>query len=234
LLIKFLEYDFLVFALLFMLSSLIMLILRQDLWLIVKPTILMSLPFALTEPFFYPDYWSPNFLFDFGALFGFGIEDFIFVVALSSGAVMSYPVVCRKAIIKEESVRPKWPALIIIIGIVLLTIGINYWLGWSLIWSACILMFIVSLFITLIRRDLLSAIIIGGFFYGMIYFLLLLLFGSLYPGIYKSVWHTNNLSNCFLLGVPLEEIIYGLTCGFSASACVPYIFNFKYKKRVDL
>lgn len=226
-----LNYDFLVLALLFTVPPVIMLAWRWDLWPLAKLVLWMSWPFALTEPLFYPEYWSPTFLFDLGRKLGLGIEDFLFVMALGMGAVLAYPVLANRmpevgASLKLNLRKTCWLGLFIIL---ILTVSLG--LDWPLIWSVIVLMLVASGVIMILRRDLLAAGLLGAVFYGLIYFSLCLIFGWIYPDAFHTVWHTQGLSNIFVLEIPIEELGYGLACGLGASVCVPYLFDFRYQKR---
>ena len=85
------RYDFLLLALLFCLPPLLIAAARADLRPLKRRAALLALPFALTERFFYPEYWSPTFLFDLIDQLGFGIEDLLFVAAFGAFAATAYP-----------------------------------------------------------------------------------------------------------------------------------------------
>jgi hypothetical protein len=80
-----LPYDFLVLSLLCWIPGFGAGFMRPDLRRAIVLSALCSLPFAFTEFLFYPEYWTPTFLFDLGDRLGFGIEDFLFVSAIAAG-----------------------------------------------------------------------------------------------------------------------------------------------------
>jgi len=84
-----LKYNFLILSLLFWIPGVGAYFARPDLRRAMKRSVLCSLPFAFSEFLFYPEYWTPTFLFDLGVRLGFGIEDFLFVSALAASAVRS-------------------------------------------------------------------------------------------------------------------------------------------------
>ena len=78
------EYNFLILTLIFWIPGILIYALRFDLRRIIHLMAAFSLPFALTEWLFYPEYWEPTFIFDLIHVFGFGIEDILFVTGLAA------------------------------------------------------------------------------------------------------------------------------------------------------
>lgn len=226
-----LQYDYLVLCALFMIPLVIMVLIRPDLLKTLKWVVALSIPFAFTEPLFYLDYWEPVFLFDLGPIMGFGIEDFIFLGALGAGAFSTYPVLTCKGIAFKDRSRFHWKGAISVLAATCGLLAVTQYLNVSLIWSVICLMVIMSCIIAMIRRDLVSAALIGGAGYGLIYWVLFLLFACIYPNAFETVWHTDKISNVFVAGVPLEEVAYGIASGTSAAVCIPFMLNFHYKQR---
>ena len=78
------KYDFLILTLIFWIPGILIYALRFDLRRIIHLMAAFSLPFALTEWLFYPEYWEPTFIFDLIHVVGFGIEDILFVTGLAA------------------------------------------------------------------------------------------------------------------------------------------------------
>ena len=51
------------------------------------------------------------------------------------------------------------------------------------------------------------------------------------PGLFKNIWHTEKFLNIFIAGVPLEELLYGFSSGFVATAFYPYVFGRRFIHR---
>jgi hypothetical protein len=45
------------------------------------------------------------------------------------------------------------------------------------------------------------------------------------------VWHTERFLGRFLLGLPLEELLYGWAAGAAAGALAPFAFGFGFAPR---
>ena len=121
-----LKYNFLMLCLLFWIPAVLAYVSRPDLRRAMRLAALCSLPFAFSEFLFYPDYWTPTFLFDLGDRLGFGIEDFLFVSALAANAVSIYGVLSSRTYAPQDAqVSPGTPLKRIasILTLVLVLVG---------------------------------------------------------------------------------------------------------------
>ncbi len=211
-------------------------ILRPDLRIVIRRLLLCSIPFAFTEFLFYPDYWEPKFLFDLASRIGFGIEDFIFVMALAAFTGTCYAVVFRKTLRPEKSVsRGRIACRLGILGLITLALTIfQAGLSIPMIYGALITMLVVAFGITRIRRDLLKPSLFGGFFSAGIYLVLCWIMLLFIPEIFQLNWNLEAFSAVNILGVPLEELMYGFAAGSIASVFYPFVFFCRYvKQKVD-
>jgi len=65
---------------------------------------------------------------------------------------------------------------------------------------------------------------VGGGLTLLVYGAILSLFSLAFPLAFERQWHTDRLSGCFVVGIPLEELIYGFACGVAATALYPYLW----------
>lgn len=197
---------------------------------------LCSIPFAFTEFLFYPDYWEPKFLFDLAFRIGFGIEDFIFVMGLAAFTGTGYAVIFRKTLRPEKSVstgRIAWRLGILGLITPALTI-FQAGLSIPMIYGALVTMLVVAFGITRIRRDLLKPSLLGGFISVGIYLALCWIMLLFIPEIFQLNWNLEAFSAVYVLGVPLEELLYGFAAGSIASVFYPFVFFCRYvKQKVD-
>jgi hypothetical protein len=227
------EYHFLFLSLVFAVPGVLIYLLRKDLRLVMRRLMLCSIPFAFTEFLFYPDYWEPNFLFDLAARIGFGIEDFIFVMGLAAFTGTGYAVVFRKTLRSEKSVSISSVAWrLTVLGLITLVLTVLQ-AGFSIpmIYGAAITMLAIAFGITRIRRDLVVPLAFGGFismgFYLTLFWIILLFI----PEIFELNWNLDAFSSTCILGVPLEELMYGFAAGSVAVVFYPFVFSCRY---VDL
>lgn len=221
------KYDFLALSFLFLLPGALVWGLRPDLRRVMRRMAVLALPFALTERLYYPDYWEPQFLFDLAARIGFGIEDILFVVGLAAFTSTAYAVatgaryasnggVPRAAVIRRAAV---------VLGAAFALVGVAAVLPLPMIYAAPPIMVGVAAVIVWRRRDLLVVGAVGGLIASLVYALLCRCFLALFPGAFTSTWHTEKFFDIFVLGLPLEELLYASTAGGAASVVYPFVFG---------
>ena len=218
------RYNFLILCVLFAVPPLCIYVLRPDLRRPMAVTALFALPFGLTESWFYPEYWQPRFLFDLADRVGFGIEDFLFVAALGSFTATVYPCVAKKTYVPitgRAAGACLWRPALVFGSALLLVLGLRL-AGMPTIYAVCVIMIGVTAVMLALRRDLIRVCLAGGFWTLLVYAVLCQVFQWLLPGVFDLAWNTEKLSNRHLLGVPLEELLYGFSAGFSGAAVYPF------------
>ncbi|HMJ10703.1 MAG TPA: hypothetical protein VK524_04810, partial [Polyangiaceae bacterium] len=148
-------------------------------------TALFALPFALTESWFYPEYWRPHFLFDLADHLGFGVEDFLFVSALGAFTATVYPFAARKRFVARSALvsGPRWlRPLIVLVSALLIVLALRV-LDVPTIFGACSAMLLVTAAMLVMRRDLIRASVAGGVLTLLVYAALCGVFQLLLPGV---------------------------------------------------
>ncbi len=229
------KYDFLILSLLFMIPGIIIYILREDLRKVIHIMALCSIPFAFTERFFYPSYWEPVFLFNLIDILGFGIEDILFVIGLSAFTSTAYAFFTNRSyhIIGELQTKQVVLKCLTVLGSTFLMIGLILVMDITIIYGSFLIMTIISLIIFIKRKDLLIPGLTGGFLATTVYTLLCLCLTMLLPGVFKLTWHTDQFLNIFIIGIPVEEIIYGFTSGMVSTVFYPFVFNLRFRKNIQ-
>lgn len=224
------QYHFLILSLACGVPGILIYWLRPDLRIIMHRLILCSMPFAFTESLFYSDYWEPKFLFDLAARIGFGIEDFLFLMGLASFTGTVYAVVFRKAFYADLNVPGGYIAWRLSI-LALITIGftlIQVMLSIPIIYGTFMTMVGIALGITWIRRDLVIPLFLGGFISTVVYFAICRIVLLIIPEIFELNWNLDTFSAIFILGVPLEELLYSFGAGAIGSVFYPFVFSCRY------
>ena len=229
-----LEYDFLILSLLFLLPGALIYALREDLRPVIRVMMLCSVPFAFTEFLFYPDYWEPVFLFDLADRIGFGIEDVIFVCGL--GAFTSTGFLFFSGFRLGDGVRQSTRGEIsrrlgLLFLLTFSLVLVTALMGVPMIYGSFFIMIGVSSIVFLIRKDLFLPSLAGAGIAVVVYTLLSLVFGLVFPQAFRNVWHTDKFLNVFVLGIPLEEYMYGFACGMAATMFYPFVFNRSFRRR---
>lgn len=173
--------------------------------------------FGLTEPLFVPDYWTPPSLFNLAERTGFDIESFVFSFAIGGIGSVTYTLVFPAVPVPlDESERSNtrhrfhlymlfvpfvvFPLLAILTNLNHIYCGILALSGGALATLYC-------------RPDLMRKILVGGMIFAVLYFFY---FGSIlifFPEYVRTYWNLNALSNVLILGIPLEELLFGFTFG---------------------
>ena len=220
-------YNFLIIAILFSLPGIVIWLCRKDLRVAIRRIVPLSLPFALTESFFFPDYWEPRFLFDLGPRIGFGIEDFIFVAGLAAFATTTYAFFNKKCYVPLEGYNIKVfiKRCVILFGMTLFLIAASTLLNIPMIYGSCAIMVLVTGTFMVQRRDLIVPACLGAVYTTALYYTISLLCLLPMPDLFHTVWHTEHFLNIMIGPVPLEELLYGCTAGFCATFVYPYLFG---------
>lgn len=221
-------YSFLVLSVLLALPGVLIWLLRADLRPMLKTLAIASIPFAFTELLFYPTYWKPIFLFDLVNIIGVGVEDIIFVVGLSAFASGSYPTVFRKTFSAPSDHTPSLtPASIKravgTLALCFLAVGVLALMSVPMIYGSFLIMGSFSLVILALRRDLMIACAGGALVTGLGYTLICMVLAALIPEVFELDWNTDKFTNIFILGIPLEEIVYATLSGAIAAIFYPFI-----------
>lgn len=185
-----------------------------------------AVPFAFTEFLFYPTYWEPQFLFDLPQKIGFGIEDFLFVIGLGAFTSAVYPALFLK---KLSPVRLHFQSnifklLVSVLGAFLLT-SLFLFTEIPMIWACVPIMFAIAAAMVFLRRDLVVPALWGGLLSSLFYFAICLLLGVIVPNVFSLNWNAEKFSNIFVLGIPLEEVLYAWAAGTVSTVFYPFVFS---------
>jgi len=226
------KYHFFILCGLILIPGTIVFVVRSDLRRVIWIVGLCSLPFAFTEFLFYPTYWEPLFLFDLVNKIGFGIEDLIFVFGLAAFTSTAYPVCFNRRFeaLAETAARVVVYRVAALLGSALALTGLWVIAGWQIIWGSVAIMLGVSAAMGLSRRDLIVPSLLGGGVSALVYGAICYVFALLIPDVFELSWHAERFSNVYLLGVPLEELLYSVGAGVVATAFYPFVFSQRFVK----
>lgn len=231
------RYPFLVLSLMMWVPALPIWLGRPDLRKVIRPMALAALPFAATERLFYPEYWSPPFVLDLVNRIGFGLEDVLFVVALAAVTSTSYAVLTGSGYAPCEKARQafSWqrslPAVSGVLAICFALVALFVWLDIAMIYGACIIMVGMGASLCAMRRDLWWPSVVGALATTGLYFGICLTLELLLPNVFAKHWHTEKFLDLYLVGVPLEELLYAGGAGFVATCFYPFVTRQKFVAR---
>lgn len=172
-----------------------------------------------------PGYWSPTTLFNLGAITGgLAIEDILFMFLFGGIAAVCVEFILQRKIKLGVLKRHHYFAfLIAAVG------GYIFYktTHMSLMWSLIAFNFSGALYIMAARKDLIAHSILGGLIFGVLYFILFFLFNVLFKDFILLNYNLPHLVGVFIFGVPIEEIIYGISLGMFWSPEIEYEYKIK-------
>lgn len=187
----------------------------------------MATPFALSEFLYVPEFWNPPVLFNLIDKVGFSIEDVLFCFFAGGIASVVYELFAKKKLKKRFWDRKLHVTPYLINAGLFIILEIVF--PAKTIYNAMIALLVAAFMIGVRRKDLVGQIIFGGIFFGTLYFLLFLIFNSLFPEYINNYYTHKNLWKILILGVPLEEIAIAFSIGTSWSVFYEYIKGYKTK-----
>jgi len=187
---------------------------------------LLTAVFGLTEPLFVPEYWSPPSLFNLAARTGFDIESLIFSFAFGGIGVTLYSFVFSGNEMKisrheTQKNRHRFHKLAVISPAIVFPV---LYLSTSLnpIYTSIISMFIGGIATALCRPDLIKNVFLGGVIFAGFYFIFFEAINLIFP-YFVNVWNFDAISGIKLIGVPLEELMFGFTFGMMWSSIYEHL-----------
>jgi len=227
-------YGYLIGALIATLFWLIIFFTRQDLRKQMVITGLLFLPFFLFDKMLIPSYWQPRVLFDLYDKLGFSLESILFIFTASGVFAVLYKFAMRKTenIPTKISVSKRTILFLVYIYstfLILTSLGLG-----AHILSMLIPFVAIIIFITIQRPDLLKLIIMSGILGFGLYFTSLLIFSHFLPNFFTNTYNLGNLWGIFILGIPLEEVLWGLYYPALMACSYKYLFETKPAEQKDI
>ncbi len=163
-------------------------------------------PLALSQYFFYQDYWRPEYLISFHlGQSVFGIEDFFFAFFIGGIGSVLYEVLFHK---RHKCGKPRTKAAWFVVCMVAVLFCVFFKLGLVTIWANTLSLIIGATVMVLIDRDLRMDCVVSAacmfFFIVGLYEVWLWLF----PDLIARFWVGSDLSGIGLLGIPIEELTW--------------------------
>jgi hypothetical protein len=203
------ESSYLVFGLLLLLPWVLVHLSRADLRRELWVSSLLAAPLGpLFEIWYHRDYWNP-------AVYGpwtVGLEDLLFGFCVGGLGAVAYEVLLnRKRVARHGAQNLRFFLLAFLAGVLahafLVPTGVNS------IYVSIATFLAVTLMMLHRRRDLIPVALVSGAA------LAALMVGSYqavlwhHPTLFEEFWHLEKLSGQFILGVPIEEPLWGFGWG---------------------
>lgn len=192
---------------------------------------LLLAPLALLGPFFVPQYWKPDSIINSSI----SIEDFIFCFSTSGIMAVLYEIVSGKVIdhrkLRDSMGGELGHAIVLGSGLVVGMI-LYFFLKINFIYAIFLGSVVNAVIIVAFRRDLFIKTVYTGILFGLMYFVLVLLFVNvMFPSV--SFWNEEALSGIVVARVPVEEIMWALGAGAMTGPMYEFLLSTKLvvKKR---
>ena len=221
------QYTYFIGCIICLIVWLLLYIKRKDLRKEMIFGSLLGVPFGLSEFLFVPEYWNPPSLFNLINKIGFGIESLLFGFCIGGIASILYEFINKKKLKKVRKYKQSDFAPYLIFAILFL--GLEIILPEKSIYNLSISLIIMAIIIALLRKDLIKQIMFSGFLFATLYFIFCLTLKLLFEEFLYQYYNLNNLLNIKLLGIPIEEIIFGFAVGAAWSTLYEYIKGYKTK-----
>jgi hypothetical protein len=189
---------------------------------------LISAPMALTSILFVPQYWTPPSLFDLDQRIRVGIEDVLWAAAVGGIASVVAEILLKERLSAlRKGVRKRHLAPFVVVVVVFIVFEL--WHPGKTIYNTIIAFAIGAAVIAVLRSDLIPTMLIGALSFALLYFALFLVFLFLYPGFIQRYYNIPNLLGIYLLGVPIEELLFAGTGGAIWSVAYEYVQGYRLK-----
>ena len=181
----------------------------------------VALPTSLYQILFVPEYWEPVQVFRFLA----GPEDLMFLFSTGGLSWLIVPAVYPKERLRSPVFGGRMVKRWVTLKAFFLAVWISIWLAGSQVmgaglWAAAALLAVLLY----LRRDFWKLAAYGSVAFGAAYTVFASAAFALHPGFARQ-WNPEALSGLLLIGVPIEEIAWGLAFGAVWPLFLVYLFD---------
>ncbi|WP_420389498.1 lycopene cyclase domain-containing protein [Marinobacter sp.] len=174
-------------------------------------------PLGLTEPLFYPEYWSPPTLFGLGETYGFDVESILFSFSVGGLASSLYELGSPKkakpmpgdhqlgSVHRFHVLALSSPVFVFVL--LELTTSLNS------IYTASLGLLVGAVSTVFCRVDLLGSAIKGAVIFSLFYFVFFSVMNWSHPNFVDLYWNNAAISGFRVFGVPIEELLFASTLG---------------------
>jgi hypothetical protein len=220
------HYSYLIGTLLFCAAWAVCFILGKN----YRPQILwgtlISAPLALTSILFIPQYWTPPSLFNLDQRFRVGIEDVIWAASVGGIGSVVGEIFLKEKLAKSRS-QPHKRHYVPFVVMVVAFVALEFWHPEKTIYNTIIAFVICALIVFFLRRDLTPLMLTSAAVFTILYFALFLELLLLYPEFVQRYYNIPHLLGIYVLGVPLEELMFAASGGAVWSVAYEYIRGYR-------
>ena len=181
----------------------------------------------LSKLFYSREYWDPSYLFTF---FGIGLEEVLLGFFIGGIAAVIYEKLFIKKFERTKK-EPGYNMIILAITGLALFIVLNLFFKISSVYASSIGFIAIGSIILIKRRDLIKNAIMSGVLVSLVLFIFYLIYMAIYPNIILDWFQLEKISGILILGIPLEELIWGFSWGFLVG---PFYEFWQGKRGIEL
>jgi Lycopene cyclase len=187
---------------------------------------LIAAPFALTSLLFVPQYWTPPSLFNLDVKIRVGIEDFLWAAAVGGIAAIVGEISLGERLGEIRKSRHKRHYAPFIVAIVVF-LSLEFGFHWKTMTSTIVALAVCALVLACMRRDLVLLMLLSATSFTALYFVLFLVVLLFYPEFVHRYYNLPNLLGIYVLGVPIEELLFAATGGAVWSVAYEYVYGYR-------
>jgi len=202
--------------------------LRKEIFIVSLVTGILG---PISEFYYFKDYWQPQFFYS-----PIRFEDFFFGFFVGGIAASVYDVLFDRHFSKKRNKHIKWLWFIIPFFLILFVIleFFIFRVRLNSIYASIIAFCVITFFIIILRRDLIFVSLASGLVMGLCMFFGYLILILVFPELFERWWTINNLSKVFVLGIPIEELFWGVGWGMVCGPIYEFFGGLKFKGGNDL
>jgi len=219
------HYSYLVGVLIFWVAWIVCSVLGKRYRAEIRWGSLIAAPMALTSLLFVPQYWSPPSLFNLDQKIRVGIEDVLWAAAVGGIASVVGEILLRESLAAMRRLsRERHYAPFILIVVVF--VALEFWHPGKTMDNTIVSFAAGGIALAYLRRDLLPLMLTSGLSFTVLYFFLFLGLLFLYPQFVQRYYNLPNLLGIYVLGVPIEELLFAATGGAIWSVAYEYVHGY--------
>jgi len=174
-----------------------------------------------------PSYYHPPTFFSLPE--GIGIEALLLGFGIGGIGAVLYDEVARKHLHKfKRKVPSLFSHLLVPMGVLGITLGLYYIFDVNMMISLPFGLVLGFLSMVVIRPDLRKPVLLSGLYFGLLYFLVFLVWLSIFPEAQRW-WNLEIYGGATILGVPLGEVIFGFSFGAFWGPIYEYCFDYRLR-----
>jgi len=194
---------------------------RQMLW-----GSLVAGPLGVTNILFGHQYWTPPSLFDLDNRIGFGIEDILWAFAVGGIASVLGEIFLKERLSRIRGAGHKrhyapFVVLVVVFGL------LELWHPHKTIYNTVIAFTAGAIVVAFLRPDLIALMLTSAVVFAGLYEILFLYFLALYPDFIQRYYNVPNLLGIYVLGVPIEELMFASSGGAIWSVAYEYLLGYR-------